>query len=443
MGVSVLISQSPVRKIMNRLFCIFIALCLISCNAAPQDSGQSRAERATSLFSIVKFANDDCPATTAPNNAQTGRFGTCYTAAECENRNGRAGASCAEGFGICCEFSLDGAAGRSASVASTNEKNTIIQETGTTASGMVTYQVCPCSADVCRIRFDFDELVLAEKVTGTSTATQLDADNQVPMANAIGNCLDDTFSITGVGASPGSPIICGTNTGHHMIMDSNGQGCHNINIMLGAGSTVNRRWTINVVQHTCSFGTSTLLAESTAGPPGCLQYHTTAAGRISDYGSAALPAAPTALPALAATQTHLANQNYKICIRRDANNIRICYTDDGGAFGLSNAIIAMDQAEVDAACDTDFLTIPAAQGMAQTGFTGSVNRLCGRVLANVQGVASVTVCSRLTPFEIGFTTDAGEALAGTATQINNEALGGAAANGGIVGIRLSYTQLAT
>ena len=31
-----------------------------------------------------------------------GRNGTCYTSDECEDRNGLASGSCAEGYGVCC-----------------------------------------------------------------------------------------------------------------------------------------------------------------------------------------------------------------------------------------------------------------------------------------------------------------------------------------------------
>ena len=30
------------------------------------------------------------------------RNGTCYTSEECENRDGVAAGSCADGFGVCC-----------------------------------------------------------------------------------------------------------------------------------------------------------------------------------------------------------------------------------------------------------------------------------------------------------------------------------------------------
>ena len=42
--------------------------------------------------------------------------------------------------------------------------------------------------------------------------------------NAIGDCIEDTFSVSTAGGS-GSPVICGTNTGYHskfLIMTTKG-----------------------------------------------------------------------------------------------------------------------------------------------------------------------------------------------------------------------------
>jgi len=275
------------------------------------------------------------------------------------------------------------------------------------------------------------------------------AQAQAGSANAIGSCQTDTFMISGATAGTGSPVICGVNDGHHMILDSDGTTCHTINIMMGAGGG-NRNWQIDVEQFRCGNLDTTL-----AGPPGCLQYHTAANGRISDYGSAALPAAPTAGPALAADTTHLANQEYRICIRRNAGQCRICYTVipsigaeatiDQAGFGLSiSSAAAATDSLVDAACiNNDFISIPGAQDNANSVIAnnqnGIVQRLCGRrfnVAANQ--AASAAVCTRLTPYMIGVNFGAGETAANAlATELNSELV---SAPGGIVGFRLAYAQ---
>jgi len=431
--------QSATEETMNRLFCLLSTLCLVSSNAVPQN----RTEKAFPIFSIVKFANDDC---VASGTGATARMGTCYTAEECTNRKGTAGASCAEGFGICCEFTLNGPTNRGKSVA---ENHVRISDASTTA-GAVTYTVCPCGSDICRIRFNFNQLTLADQVQGTVGAAAA-AQAQAGSANAIGSCQTDTFMISGATAGTGSPVICGVNDGHHMILDSDGTTCHTINIMMGAGGG-NRNWQIDVEQFRCGNLDTTL-----AGPPGCLQYHTAANGRISDYGSAALPAAPTAGPALAADTTHLANQEYRICIRRNAGQCRICYTvippviaegvADQAGFGLSISTVGgASDSQVDAGClNQDFISIPGAQNNANSiianNQNGIVQRLCGRrfnVAANQ--AASAAVCTRLTPYMIGVNFGAGETAAGNppgATEVNSELV---SAPGGIVGFRLAYAQ---
>ena len=55
-------------------------------------------------------------------------------------------------------------------------------------------------------------MVLAGPFLGTS---DLGATATVPQSGNIGDCVTDQFSITG---TPGTPVICGTNTGQHSKM---------------------------------------------------------------------------------------------------------------------------------------------------------------------------------------------------------------------------------
>lgn len=48
-----------------------------------------------SLFTIVRFKNDACPATTGGN-------GTCYSSSDCSRLGGNISGVCASGFGVCC-----------------------------------------------------------------------------------------------------------------------------------------------------------------------------------------------------------------------------------------------------------------------------------------------------------------------------------------------------
>ena len=47
------------------------------------------------LFTVVRFPNTAC-------SGNNGYNGTCYSAEECDTRNGASGGSCANGYGVCC-----------------------------------------------------------------------------------------------------------------------------------------------------------------------------------------------------------------------------------------------------------------------------------------------------------------------------------------------------
>jgi len=152
-----------------------------------------------SVFQVVEFPNDACK---GDNN----RNGTCYTKEECDDKGGKSGGSCAEGYGICCIQTLS--CGQS-----TNDNNTyLMQSDATSANSPCVYKVCPCNNNICRIRYDFMTFTLAAPVEGTAAATASAA--AVGEGNAIGDCLTDTFSISSQGAA-GSPVICGANAGQH------------------------------------------------------------------------------------------------------------------------------------------------------------------------------------------------------------------------------------
>ena len=94
-----------------------------------------------------------------------------------------------------------------------SENNTYIVQSSTTtspASPSCTYQICPCSSDICRIRFDFTKHVLADQTEGAPSNTAGSLVNNF----AIGDCAADQFSISSPN-SIGSPTICGYNTGQH------------------------------------------------------------------------------------------------------------------------------------------------------------------------------------------------------------------------------------
>ena len=87
-----------------------------------------------------------------------------------------------------------------------SENATYIINTSPTES--CSYTICPCSDAICRIRFDFETLSLADPFVGTA-ATTVTAN----IGSQIGDCKTDQFSISG--ERGGSPVICGENSGQH------------------------------------------------------------------------------------------------------------------------------------------------------------------------------------------------------------------------------------
>ena len=55
----------------------------------------------------------------------------------------------------------------------TSENNTYIVQASTTTAPATpcTYKICPCSSDICRIRYDFTTNVLANQVVSSATNT--------------------------------------------------------------------------------------------------------------------------------------------------------------------------------------------------------------------------------------------------------------------------------
>ena len=106
---------------------------------------------------------------------------------ECSSRSGTNEGSCASGFGVCCVreyfqrtkceiperhktwffiILVTLSCGESSS-----ENNTYIVQSSTTTAPATpcTYKICPCSTDICRIRYDFTTNVLADQVTSSAS----------------------------------------------------------------------------------------------------------------------------------------------------------------------------------------------------------------------------------------------------------------------------------
>jgi len=406
-----------------------IGLCFLGavCFAMPQEQG-----RGLSLFNVVKFQNDLC--------AGSKKNGTCYTKAECESKGGTESGDCAQGFGVCCVISLDCGA-------MSNDNNTYLERTTTTdlVGSSCSYEICPANSKICRIRYDFTSHTIANPALATVVAVAGTVAGQA--AGTVGNCNVDSFTIANNGgASP--PLICGYNDGQHMILDSDGAGCQDVLFQIGSSTGVTRKWDIVVTQHTCDE-----MDMTSAGPMGCLQYFTGTSGQLRSFNFPQV-GMNTNGPVTAAV-THLNNQDYKICIRKEKAKKYICYsavagiaadTANQGSFGLSvSSSTAIADSNVGSACNSDYLSFNGGvytSAIAAIGVptTAAVHRVCGRFLnTQATSVAHVAVCSITSPFEVNVHFDEQEVFSGgTASMTSHEELQGAPS--GTIGFGLNFAQ---
>ncbi|XP_065355388.1 uncharacterized protein LOC135949868 [Calliphora vicina] len=238
------------------------------------------------------------------------RIGSCFNAYECRNKGGEAKGECALGFGVCCIF-----------IANCNE----------TISNNITYLVSPqfpsfmpnnvtnCSLkiklmndDISQLRIDFYHFILGQPNRRT------------------GVCDGDVFSVSG---GPGGTIsLCGQNSGQHMYYDVGGRmlprhtlygslkplryedlypGRNNTNdttmdidikLNFAPRFLPSRLWEIRISQ----------IPFSQRAPAGCLQYFTGAEGVFQTFN-------------FADNGRHLANQDYRICMRQEVDMCSIVY----------------------------------------------------------------------------------------------------------------------
>merc|ERR1719233_1519395 len=132
-----------------------------------------RAEKALSVFTVVKFPNTACASGTS----------------------GRSG-SCASSFGVCCVFE------KSCGGGSISENCTYFTSSALNKGGSCGLTICKSDADVCQLRLDFETFVLNNPVTSTAITISTTLN-----ANRIGSCDTDSFGVT-VPGGKSPPQIC-------------------------------------------------------------------------------------------------------------------------------------------------------------------------------------------------------------------------------------------
>ncbi|XP_059078417.1 uncharacterized protein LOC131876897 isoform X2 [Tigriopus californicus] len=287
---------------MANLCCTYIVYALwisimteASTNPTTNSSSPNRrGSKVLSIFQIVQFKNGPCSTTGAQS-------GTCYTQAECDAREGTAAGTCAGGFGVCCIINL-------ACGGMSSENCTYLAQTSsTTGTSTCQYTICPCDENICRIRFDFVTFNINGPITASAVA-DLSISAVTDLAGAIGDCTMDTFGIT----APGNfapPIICGFNTGQHMIVDADPDNCNEATFDFSGGGS--RNWNIKVTQYACG--------DEQGGPDGCLQYFTGNNGTVASFNF------PTQAGILDTSTTHLSSQTQTMCWRQEMNTCAICW----------------------------------------------------------------------------------------------------------------------
>ena len=138
---------------------------------------------------------------------------------------------------MCCVFDL-------ACGSSTTENNTYAIISSFSASSdedPCSYTICKQNSDVCKLRLDFDTMVLAPPFSNAATGVTAD------MGVKYGDCVYDTLTVSNPGGSS-PPIICGYNTGQHIFVPAS-DSCNTINIDIDTSTTTTTRsWQIKVTQ---------------------------------------------------------------------------------------------------------------------------------------------------------------------------------------------------
>merc|ERR1711874_250704 len=347
-------------------------------------------------FQIIKFPNDPCDVSGTKN-------GTCYTSEECSDKGGTSIGSCAEGYGVCCTFSIgcDG---------SSSENCTYI-EIMSPSAGKCTPQICPTTSNICQIRLELETFVITGPSTiSTSVGLFLGGEGSaggIAMGDK-GTCKSDTFSITGASHIP---VLCGTLTGEHLYIDADTD-CNNLNFnfaqsAVGISNLATRSITIKALQLGCG--------NANLAPSGCAQYFF-GTGGASTFKSFGYDGSSTdvQLSGIKATKTATGYVSVKdsMCCGYGADG-------KGSSYGVDCLMIPGAVKGV--------APYTAQAAISQCGAAGGLAYSAGVYKTGSTTTGHKTVCSSSVPFRIAFFSDAFE-HSGTADGINS------------YGFKLSYFQ---
>lgn len=310
------------------------AICLLLAFLVPfatcsDKNGDARDKKLISTFQVVRFPNDGCTGSNSRN-------GTCYTSQECSSKGGTSSGSCADGFGVCCTFVINTCG------SSSSENLTAWTQPTTVNSGVCSLFVTPVSDDICSLRLDFHTFIISGPSTWTAVQIRrrlgqpsqghFDTNTALEGNSLSTNCHTDAFYAQGASPSTNPPIICGTNTGHHMYVEADVDRGNKLMFTLSDMPTVvpaisrgttllaTRQWDITISHIECT--------SLTRPPHGCTKYFWNAAGRanLNNYNF---------VTGDALASIHLAQQHERMCIRRERGKCVGCFSAAAGDFDVS------------------------------------------------------------------------------------------------------------
>jgi len=285
-----------------------VLISLISSTVSQPKELEERQKKHFSLFSVVTFKNEECTSELTGGSG-TARAGTCQTSTECSDMKGMKSGNCAAGFGVCCVILSNTGATAAISHNRTYIRNSEYSGVTTATTKVdISYTISKMSSDICQLRLDFVDFVIA----GPSNSLETIGASGAP---ALTHCTHDYMTITNGGGAE-IPTICGANTGEHLYIDMGSGSADTTVIRLITAASITtltpaiakRLWDIKTSQIECF--------AAYRAPEGCHRYMTTDIGKIISYNF--MRDGTTAPGAnIQNTGVELASQNIKTCIRRN------------------------------------------------------------------------------------------------------------------------------
>jgi len=282
-----------------------VLISLISSTVSQPKELEERQKKHFSLFSVVTFKNEECTSELTGGSGGA-RAGTCQTSTECSDMKGTKSGNCAAGFGVCCVILSNTGATAAISHNRTYIRNSEYSAVTTSTTKVdISYTISKMSSDICQLRLDFVDFVIAGPANSDETI----------LSTSLTHCTHDYMTITNGGGAE-IPTICGANTGEHLYIDMGSGSADTTVIRLITAASITtltpaiakRLWDIKTSQIECF--------AAYRAPEGCHRYMTTDIGKIISYNF--MRDGTTAPGAnIQNTGVELASQNIKTCIRRN------------------------------------------------------------------------------------------------------------------------------